>query len=255
MKYLKLVCLFLALSLSACSTSISKKLYTKTIVPLPAGEKVIVLTKEEVLPEGVQLIGEVKIGDSGFTTDCGFMKVINDAKATAVSSGANIIKLTEVKEPTALGSTCYRIKAKMYRFESEESKAKYVLEDKEKNKSSLPEDADYAVLYFYRPGTNGPLLNYVVRDENDEIIGKLVPKSKFEYKTTVLGKRTFYIQLETKETIVLEVEKGKEYYFYTSVRAGVAFGRPVVNLVENKFGKKEYDKVIKVATFTPEKKK
>lgn len=48
---------------------------------------------------------------------------MSDATNSAKSAGANIVQIIEVKEPNFFGSSCYRIKAKMYRNLNKESLA------------------------------------------------------------------------------------------------------------------------------------
>lgn len=110
MKYLTF--LFI-ICLVSCSTK-------KTIgianfaTPLSSDAPVEVLGLGQKLPENVKLIGQIKIGDSGFTTNCGYDKVLKDAISQARSLGGNILQITEHKEPSILGSSCHRIKADVY---------------------------------------------------------------------------------------------------------------------------------------------
>ena len=128
----KLAFLSAVLLFASCATSISTKLVNKNYQKLNDDNQIIVLEKNEELPSGSELIGDLKIGDSGFTTDCGYNKVIADATAAAKNSGANIIKVIELKEPSVFGSTCYRLKAKIYRNLDAESLSKITANRKEK---------------------------------------------------------------------------------------------------------------------------
>lgn len=228
--------------LASCSTSISTKIVNKNFQKLEDNNQIIVLDKNEELPNNSELIGDVKIGDSGFTTDCGYDKVIADATNTAKNSGANIIKIIEIKEPSTFGSTCYRIKAKLYRNLDAESLAIIAQNRSLKNKSRLPKNSDYAVIYFYRPsGGAGALLGYKIKDVNDSIVGRLRNGEKFKYVTKKFGEQIFYGTLETKEEVKINIEKGNEYFVRCSVNMGVVLGRPEINLIENYVGMKEYD--------------
>ncbi|ESU25299.1 hypothetical protein FLJC2902T_31070 [Flavobacterium limnosediminis JC2902] len=229
---------------TSCATSISTKLANKSYQKLTNDIPVIVLDKNEELPSDSEFIGEVKIGDSGFSTDCGYNKVISDVTNVAKNSGANVVKITEIKKPSTLGSTCYRIKAKIYRNLNTESLSKLAENRNAKNKSRLPENSDYAIVHFYRPslGTGG-LLGFKIKNANDSIIGRLRNGEKFIYKTKEFGEQSFYGALETKEEVKINIEKGKEYFVRCAVTMGVAFGRPEIDLIENHIGIEEYSEM------------
>ncbi len=226
----------------SCAPSISSKILNKNYSKLDEGSKIYVLEQNDSVPTSSELIGDVKVGDSGFSTDCGYNKVLSEITNIAKSSGANIIKILEVKAPNLLGSSCYRIKAKIYRNLNPEILVKFSNLRDETNKSRLPENADFAVIYFYRPSNGiGALLGYKIKNEKDSIIGRVRNGEKFEYKTKKFGNQTFFGELETKEKVTINVEKGKEYFVRCSVTMGVALGRPEIFLIENRVGIKEYE--------------
>ena len=114
MKKAILLTLFISTILQSCSPKIRTHISTEDTKPLGSETEILIIKQDEKVPENSKFIGELKIGDSGFSTDCGYTKVMSDAKVTAKKHGANLIYLTEVKKPN-FGSTCYRIKAKLYR--------------------------------------------------------------------------------------------------------------------------------------------
>jgi hypothetical protein len=169
---------------------------------------------------------------------------MESAKVTARKSGANLVLLTEVKQPSSLGSSCYRITAKMYRNLDQESLSAFVEARDLSNASRLPEGADYAVVYFYRPKIfTGSAVGYKVRLNDDTVIGRVRNGEKFEYKTTVFGEHTFWGKTEARDSIVINVEKGEEYFVRCGIKTGAAVGRPEMVLMPNHVGIKEYEKV------------
>lgn len=244
MKMTKLLLLPVLILFVSCGTSVSSKLANRNYQKLNDDIEMIVLEKEDVLPNGSEFIGDIKIGDSGFTTDCGYNKVVSDATNSARNSGANIVQIMEVKKPKAFGSTCYRIKAKIYRNLNAESLSSIKEKNDIKNKSRLPQDADYALIHFYRPKmVTGVFLGYKIKDANDSIIGRLRNGEKFIFKTKEFGMQSFYGALETKEELKINIEKGKEYFVRCSVNPGVVLGRPEINLIENHIAIKEFDEM------------
>ncbi|RVU90781.1 hypothetical protein EH230_07655 [Flavobacterium columnare] len=240
----KVLFLLTVFIISSCSTSISTKLTNKSYQKLNDNSQVIVLKGEDILPNNSEFIGDVKIGDTGFTTDCGYDKVITDAKNAAKNAGGNMIQLIEVKKPNVLVSSCYRIKAKIYRNFDSEFLAKIKGIEEKNNKSRLPENSDYALIHFYRPSLGvGALLGYSIKNANDSIIGRLRNGQKFVYKTENFGDQSFYAALETKEEIKINIEKGKEYFVKCSINLGLIMGRPKMILVDNHVGISEFDQI------------
>ncbi|SFC07566.1 hypothetical protein [Kaistella jeonii] len=232
----------LTILLSSCAASVSTKIANKSYQKLGESTPVYILEKEEALPTNSEFIGDLKVGDSGFSTDCGYNTVIAEATSSAKNAGANIIQLNQVKKPTALGSTCYRITAKLYRNMDQASMVNIADKRNSRNKSRLAEDSDYALIHFYRPSAGaGAMLGYKIKDSKDSIIGRLRNGEKFVYKTKVFGSQNFSGTLETKEEVQINVERGEEYFVRCAVNMGVVLGRPEIKLTENYIGMKEYD--------------
>ncbi len=245
MKNKFLLSILVAIAVS-CAPSVSSKLLNQSYSKLAEGTKIYILEQNEDVPANSELIGDVKVGDNGLSTDCGYDKAMSEITTIAKSSGANIIKIVEVKKPNALGSTCYRVKAKIYRNLniSEDILAKYAKLREEENKSKLPADADFAVIYFYRPSLPiGALLGYKIKTEKDSIIGRVRNGEKFAYKTKKFGNQVFVGELETKEQLTINVQKGQEYFVRCAVTMGVVVGRPEITLIENRVGRKEYEQM------------
>lgn len=97
------------LFLSSCSPKISTVL-TKEYPALTYKEKVAVIGLEEKQPEDSEILGEVKIRDTGFSTKCNYEVVLDKAKLEARNVGGNAIKITKHKKPD-FWSTCHRLDA------------------------------------------------------------------------------------------------------------------------------------------------
>ena len=88
--------------LISCGASI-KSNFTEHLKPLTIENKVAFLDLENKVPENAKKIGNAKFGDSGFSTDCDFNTNLISARKLARANGANIVKVTEKKEPSILG--------------------------------------------------------------------------------------------------------------------------------------------------------
>ena len=96
--------------LTACSPKINTQI-TKTYPTISYNQEVKVFGLKTVLPANVEVIGSVKIGDSGLTLNCTYEIVLENAKNEARKIGGNAIIITEHLYPNLLGSSCHRIKA------------------------------------------------------------------------------------------------------------------------------------------------
>jgi hypothetical protein len=130
------------------STSISKK-----YAPLDFREEVYIIGLQEPEPQNSVLLGTVKIGDTGFSTNCSWEVVIDKAKLEARKAGGNAIKITEHTPPNAM-STCHRITARILKVENFDITTVVSSVD-----TSLIH-ADYALLHIYRFGGYGALVSY-----------------------------------------------------------------------------------------------
>ena len=81
---------------------------------IPAGEEVKVIGLKDPMPAHAEEIGSVKIGDSGFSTDCGWDIALEKAVNEARKKGGNAIKIIKHTPPN-MGSTCHRITALILR--------------------------------------------------------------------------------------------------------------------------------------------
>lgn len=238
-----LILLIFGITIVACSPKIRSNLVNTTFSPLETGEEIILLDETEKVPQNSTFIGDLKIGDSGFSTDCGYNTVIENAKENAQKSGANIIELTEVKEPN-FGSTCYRIKAKLYRNTDQEAIAGLITKRNFRNKSRLPENADYAVIYFYRPKNfQGSMIGYKIRLDDETEIGRVRNGEKFEFKTKDFGEHKFWGKTESQDSVVINVQKGQEYFIRCGIKMGAVVGKPEMYLIENHIGISEYEEM------------
>ncbi|MCR9182267.1 MAG: hypothetical protein NXH73_05020 [Flavobacteriaceae bacterium] len=237
---IKAVILLLGLNLVSCSSLVKTKIENKSYSPLSKHVDVYAFYEMKV-PENSQYVGEIEFKDTAFTQKCSYEDVIEQSKQIARESGANLIHIIESKEPGMGTSVCYRMKAKLYRnvdFETlEVIKEKISL----RYKSQLPEDADYAKVYFYRPSLSyGFLVGYKVRYQ-DSIIGRLRNGEKFEFKTKEFGYREFKAMTENESSIYLNIQPGGEYFVKCAIKAGFLVGVPTMEEKDSYRGRIEYN--------------
>lgn len=240
MKKLSILLLLAGVFLAGCSPKVVSNV-NKNYHALEASAEIVVLGEAEQAPADAELIGEVKVGDSGFTTKNGsYEDVLALAKDRVRQAGGNILKITEHKTPDAF-STIHRIKAQILRVENPESLA---AEQKKTEDIMNPAHPDYAVIYFYREFGAGPLVTYDVHI-GEEKVYRAKSRSSAEVKVYEEGEVLIWAKTESKEILPMEIKLGGEYYVRCSVVTGLVVGRPLLEKVSASSGKVEYESIKK----------
>lgn len=112
---------FILLIVSSCTLSCAP--YVTTAMFEEAGNPrdliapVDVYIDEREIPRGATVIGQVHVGDTGFSVGCGYHAVLSIVKDKAREVGADAAYLARVLHPDIL-STCYRITARLLQYPS-----------------------------------------------------------------------------------------------------------------------------------------
>jgi V8-like Glu-specific endopeptidase len=110
MKYLKFLSGFVILTLITSCAATVRTTHSSSHQATPSSVPIVVYGLNENPPSNARNIGTIKIGDSGFSVDCGWNTVLEKAKNESRKIGGNAIKLLSVHMPDGL-STCYRLTA------------------------------------------------------------------------------------------------------------------------------------------------
>lgn len=224
---------FAAVMLAGCSPKIVSNL-TSAHQALPQDAEVVVLGPETPGPDNAELLGQIKIGDSGFTTKNGtYPEVLELAKEEARKAGGNVVKVVEHKGPDMV-SSIHRITAQILRVEDVASL------DEAEDVQTVSSHPDYAVIYFYRDAGTGPLVTYDVHVGETKVYRSKV-NTKAEVKIYEEGEVEVWARTEAKEILPLTVKKGRDYYVRTGVTIGIMVGRPSFDLVPAESGRTEYE--------------
>lgn len=222
----------LLIAFNACSPKISTNL-SKSYPALDYNQEVAVIGLGQAEPAGSEDLGQVRIGDAGFTTNCGYDVVLDKAKLEARKAGGNAIKIIEHQQPSVFGSSCHRITAKILKVDNI---GQILVEEEE---PVIP-GADYAVINVYRYSGVGPIINY------DVYLGdSVICRVKNNYKTSVRVKKdglnTLWAKTESKSEVPVDVKMGHQYYLRCSMVMGAFVGRPKLELVDWETGKTEFE--------------
>ena len=109
--------IFVCLLFSNCSHRIVRTGYKTTKSAYKACDVVIKKSTEIYDSSSAIKVGEIKLGESGFSTACNEALAIKILKGEACAINADVIIITEEWRPD-LWSTCYRCKAEFYQVNS-----------------------------------------------------------------------------------------------------------------------------------------
>ncbi len=225
---------FMILLFAGCAARVTVNLDADK-EPLDYRQEIVVLQLDDEVPPDAQLIGTVKVGDSGFTIQCDYPLVLEKAEMESRKAGGNLVKITEHQTPDLL-SSCHRITAQIYYLENIDD----VLEDFSAEEVYFDTAANYSLLHVYRLAGRGALVTYMVHLGDRD----LCRATQGTYETIMIteeGQNELWAQTESKTTVPINIEHGKEYYLRCSVSMGFMVGRPSLVLVDKVTGKAEFD--------------
>lgn len=223
--------LFALLFLVGCAPKIRTNIAQK-YPPLDFHEEVWVIPNDTIGKNETEVLGTVKVGDAGMTTNCSYTVVMEKAKEEARKSGGNAIRVIEHKTPDFM-SSCHRITAEVLRITASQIAG---LKGSEMEVDSL---IDHAVLYVYRTGGPGALVSYNL-SMGDSVICRVT--NKFRQKIEIRNEGTYelWAKTESKASVPIEFKKGRTYYLRCGIGMGVLVGRPTLDLVDRRSGQAEY---------------
>ncbi|PSL23847.1 hypothetical protein [Dyadobacter jiangsuensis] len=207
--------------------------------PLADSVHVYTLQPDESVPEKSEFVRDIVMGASLFSNNCGYKNLMNYARFQAKQSGANVIHFTEIKRP-ALGNGCYHISARLYKNDDAAQLGKLAGAQELANQSRLPKDADYAIVYFYRPKDfEGAAIGYNIKMDDQGTIGRASNGHQFQYKITSFGKHRFFGKTKKQDSVTLDIQKGQEYFVRCGVTKGNSISLPDMYVIENYVGIRE----------------
>ncbi len=100
-------------ALYSCSPKINST-FTKRYPALNASDSIQVYSPDQYRSIDIykdEVLGSIVVRDGGFTTNCGYDRMLQIVKDTARKNGGNIIGLKAHVEPNILGSSCHQFDA------------------------------------------------------------------------------------------------------------------------------------------------
>ncbi len=213
----------------SCSPKISTKIY-KQHDALSEHTDVAILGMEDAQPESAELLGVLQISSRGSSPkDCFPHILFEKAKTEARKIGGNTIKVHQYLLNT---NGCPNIKANIVKIANSE----------QYTSSSIPNDADYALLHVYRPSGAGFAVNYDLHLDS-----AVIARSSNNWRETIkiekAGAHSLWARTETTIDVPLNIQFGKEYYVRSGVTMGAFIGRPFLGLMDNTVGRVEFQSI------------
>lgn len=228
----------LILVLFSCGPRVKTTLIERADEPyaLEATGTIGILGVADPIPAGAVVLGSVKVGDTGFSTDCGWERVLAEARLAARNAGGNVLKLT-VHEPPGFASSCHRITASILRVDRTTLSGPGL-----SNEAAIDTTWDHAMLYVYRPGGLGALVSYNLH-LGDSLICRVTNKSTFAIKIEREMRTTLWARTEARSEVAFDARFGHSYYLRCTVAMGAMVGHPFLELVDPSIGRLEYEAV------------
>jgi hypothetical protein len=229
-KVSRLIMLISLIPLSSCTPLVITKL--ETSLPLIDTTQVIkVLGLSTDIPADAEVLGTIKIGDSGFTVNCTYKVVLDKAKQEARKVGGNAIKITEHIPPGF--SSCHRITAKILKINNANTTSLIQREVGTLNHN-------YAILNIYSDPAPGVILNYDLH-LGDSIICRVKNNLKATIAIKMEGLNSLWAKTDARSEIQIDIKYGHTYYLRCSTSNGELVVRPILEIVDPNIGIKKFD--------------
>jgi hypothetical protein len=223
--------LFIGLLSASCTPLITTNLQQNSLID-GNSEKIKVIPINVEIPLDAEILGTVKIGDSGFTLtkNCGYQDVLNSAKIEAQKAGGNAIKIVEHIPPGK--STCHRITAKILRI-NDISKTPFL------EGGVSADNTKHLILNIYcSPDTSD--INYDLH-LGDSVICKISNHLKATISIKKEGISTIWAKIDKRSEIQIDLRFGQTYYLRCGIINGEICEQPIIELVDEKTGTRAFD--------------
>lgn len=103
-----------ALAISGCASSVTSHGGKSGTPKSSVACDTVIYPHSLPIENKISHLGSVDVGDTGFTVDCSPMTVLGHIRQNACERGADAVRVTELKSPTFMVSTCFRARADLY---------------------------------------------------------------------------------------------------------------------------------------------
>jgi len=228
-KVSRLILLIGLISLSSCTPLVTTKLEI-SLPSVDTKQEIKVLGLDTDIPADAEVLGTVKIGDSGFTINCTYQVVLDKAKQEARKVGGNAIKITKHIPPGF--STCHRITAKILKINNANTTSLIQREVGTLNRN-------YAIVNIYSDPEPGVILDYDLH-LGDSIICRVKNNLKITIAIKKEGLNSFWAKTDARSEIQIDIKYGQIYYLRCSISNGELVELPILEIVDPNIGSKKF---------------
>lgn len=236
---------------SGCAPMVRTIINGNTYKALPDNADVKVFSLYADIPDSCIEIGQVKVGDDGFSSGCDYDNVIGLAKKTAREAGGNILEITSFREPDRQ-STCYRITAKILFRNNIWNAYHHINQIEDSIKiAKFGDKPKFAILYVYRPDAfRGSLVSYDVHlyspRSGDTVVCRAKNNTSYVIKLYKEGNYNIWAKTAESECMTkVSVKYGEEYFLKCSIQMGTFVGDPYIDLEDKYAGRVTYEETTK----------
>jgi len=214
-------------------------LYSCFVFAQSATDSVMVIPEQMPLPKGGEFVTTIKTGNNATSTDCDYENDIKDLKTKAHQYGGNVVKIRRLIPPVFI-SKCFKIEAEVYAYATLPT---YQVKADKKDDTGC---TDCPTLYIYRlPDTLLMQGNYLLHLNSDSVICQVRSKSHDIIKLHSQGPTLLWAGKEKKAELKLNAESGHSYYIRCGTIKGEIRMDPVLELMTEEKGSKEFHKLAK----------
>ena len=110
---------FLACAILACSKTLETQVVDYesgiALARRDPGCDLVLHERGQPVPSGCVPVGDVFVGDTGSSIDCGYDRVQREMRDAACSFGADAVQIVGHQKPSFFGSSCHQIRAQFLR--------------------------------------------------------------------------------------------------------------------------------------------
>lgn len=218
------------LCICSCSTRVLTRMET-TLPAIDSQDEIRVFGLNSTIPMNSETLGFVKVGDTGFTINCGYFLVLEKVKEEARKVGGNAIKIIKHTPPGF--STCHTITARILRIDNSSS-TKYLIEEL----GSI--NQEYAVLNIYCVSNSDTLVSYDLY-LGDSVLCRITNNLKKTVDIRKEGLTSVWAKTGAKSEVQINFKFGQAYYIRCSQSIKNTVEIPVIEVIHPDIGIKEFD--------------
>lgn len=202
----------------------------KTLPVIDSQEEIKVYGLNTKIPLDAEILGIVKVGDTGFTINCGYSVVLEKVKQEARKAGGNAVKIIKHTPPGF--STCHIIMAKILRVDNSSITTHL-------NREFVSLNRDYAILNIYSVSSPDNFVSYDLY-LGDSVLCRVTNNLKKTIAIKKEGLTSIWAKTGTRAEIQIVFKFGEIYYLRCYQSTENLVDRPIIEIIDTTTGSQEF---------------